>query len=255
MTTGQELNQAPRPILGMWDADFLPFYICHTKDGDEPKDLDQCLHAVDSFLNNVNSALKADYFGGYLTVGKCFRYGANPSYKANRKYDNLPRYFKEIRDYLSLRYGFGFQEGYEADDLVLSFKAQNSLYETIIVSPDKDILNIEGSHYNPRLNEFKTTSAKEAHRFFWESMIKGDSADNIKGVPGKGEKFCHLMKVEQNTHGKKSYPAMVIDAYVKHFGEYEGVKEFYKNFISLKIVDDVKLEELKLNKIDRIFCE
>lgn len=184
MTTGTEkTEQESKPIVSIWDGDFLPFYVCHTKEGEITKTLDECKQACDEFINNVNNSCKADYYGGYLTIGKrCFRYLLNPEYKANRKYDKMPRYFHEIRSYLYDKHNFAWQEEYEADDLVLSFKAQNSQYETIIVSPDKDVLNTVGKHYNPRRNEFmETYSVHVANKHFWESMITGDTIDGIKG--------------------------------------------------------------------------
>ena len=44
----------------------------------------------------------------------------------------------------------------------------------------------------------------------------------------------------------------VFEEYINHHGEYEGIKEFTKNYLSLKIVDNVKLEEIKLNNVLKV---
>ncbi len=247
---GQSENEY-KPIINIFDSDFIPFYVLNIKKGEEEKTLEQYKYQCDNFIENINKATNADYYIGYLTIGKCFRYDINPSYKANRKYDNLPKYLNELKEYLANNHNFIGQVGYEADDLVISFKAQNSQYESIIVSPDKDILNLEGKHFNPRKMEFKETSNEESIEYFWKSMICGDTIDGIKGIPGKGEKYFYNEVYNEENLGI-GLPFLIFNEYIQNFGEYEGIKEFYKNFMSLRLVDTIKLEDIKLNKTNKI---
>jgi len=243
-----------KPIVSVFDSDFIPFYVGFTKKGEEDKSLEQCIANCDDFISNINRYNKADYYVGYLTQSKCFRYDINPSYKANRKYDNMPKYLKELKQHLRDKHNFISQEGYEADDLVISFKAQNNQYKSILVSPDKDILNLVGKHLNPRKMEFKRTSESEATEFFWKSMIKGDTIDGIAGLKGKGEVFAE--KLLANLYDDyESVRNLVFEEYLNQHGEYEGIKEFTKNYLSLKLVETVPLETIKLNEIDKIVCE
>lgn len=240
-------------IAAVIDGDFIPFYVCHNKKGDEPKTLDDCLYICDDFINNINKAVKSDVYLGFLTKGKCFRYNINPSYKGNRKYDNIPNFSNEIREHLINTHGFTYQEGYEADDLVLSFKKQNKEYNSIIVSPDKDILLLEGKHFNPREMKFVETDEVTAAYKFWSDMIIGQPGDNIKGIPGKGKSFAE--KLLFNIEDEESLRTLVFDEYINYFEEYEGIKEFTKNYLSLKLVDNVSINQFKLNNVDKIVCE
>lgn len=107
--------------------------------------------------------------------------------------------------------------------------------EVFIVCIDKDLLNLEGVSYNWRKNEWKTTSKKEAEKYFWGSMIIGDQIDGIEGLKGKGEKFVEKLFLED-----KPYSELVFREYIKVLGVHIGVQEFYKNYMSLKILDSLE---------------
>lgn len=101
------------------------------------------------------------------------------------------------------------------------------------VSIDKDILNLQGLNYNWKKGEFLTVTEESAKTYFWLSMITGDSIDNIKGLPNKGIKYFNKL-LEDNLG--VPIESLVFNEYIQHFGEYQGIKEFYKNYISLKIL-------------------
>lgn len=238
--------------IAVWDADFIPFYCCNSKDKDIVKSLEQCIIDCDILIQSINSQLNCEYFIGFLTKGKCFRYNIYPAYKGNRKYDSLPTYINEVRDHMINNYGFMYIEGYEADDLVMSYKRQ-SVANCIIVSPDKDILNLEGTHYNPRKNEFVVTDKEAAELYFWKSMMIGDTTDNIKGIQGIGP--ANADRIIKNKELFSSLKATVLDEYCKRYGEESGIINFYVNYRCLKIVDNVYFDDLlnvKLNKVEEL---
>lgn len=235
--------------IAVWDADFVPFYVCHNKEGIE-KSLEECIANCDSIIETINKAIGSTDFIGFLTQGKCFRYKIYPSYKANRKYTQMPKYLNEVRQYMIDHYGFTSNPEYEADDLVISYKNQ-SKDDCIIVSPDKDILNTRGTHYNPRKNQFVTTGKEEANVYFWKSMIIGDSTDNIKGIRGIGPAGAE--KVTKGHTVFSSLRAAVLDKYCEVLGEDDGIEQFYINYKCLKIVDNIPFDN-KQNNIELI-CE
>lgn len=237
--------------IGVYDADFIPFYVCHNKDGADIKTLDDCIQHCDSLIENMNKEVGCGYFTGFLTIGKCFRYQVYPEYKGNRKYDGMPMFLNDVKAYLQSRYNFTYVEGYEADDLVLSYKT-NSIDDVVIISPDKDILNLEGIHYNPRKNEYVATDKETAELYFWKSMVIGDTTDNIKGIKGVGPAGAEKLVKGKDLFA--SLRATVLDKYCEVFGEEDGITEFYKNYKCLKIVDNVMNLNVKLNKTELI-CE
>jgi len=242
-----ENSEQEKSVITVIDADFIPFYVCHNKKDSGEKSLNDCINMCDDFIKNILMATKANYYVGYLTTGKCFRYNINPDYKANRKYLNMPKYMAEIKERLIGVYNFKSQENYEADDLCLSFKKQNPEYDCIIVSPDKDLLGICEKSFNPRKMVFNYHTKEEIVENFWRSMVCGDTADNIKGIPGMGEKAFDKIKKSVELNDLLTEIQLY---YINHFGEYEGIKEFTKNYLSLKIVDNVRLEEIKLNEVN-----
>jgi len=73
----------------------------------------------------------------------------------------------------------------EADDglAIAQGYFQEQGIESIIVTEDKDLLQVPGWHYNPNKNDkpFKI-SEEQGHFLLWKQVITGDKTDNIPGV-------------------------------------------------------------------------
>jgi 5'-3' exonuclease len=142
-----------------------------------------------------------------------FRYKLTDQYKANRKGSVKPLHYQMLRDYLIDSYDTEVVVGIEADD-ALGIHASD---DTIIISKDKDLLQVPGRHYNITKNkQIKATNkgklelwrdkAKKArltgHGFKWfcAQMLLGDDVDNIKGINRMGAVRTHkiLDKVKTN---------------------------------------------------------
>ena len=233
--------------LGLLDADFLLFYVTQgNKVLDEngeplkesgkfvytPKEFSQVCADADNFIEQILIKTESTHYLGFLGNGKNFRYDVFPQYKANRTQPK-PEHFRELKNYLAEKWKFNLVEGIEADDAVVILK--NSLKDCFLISPDKDILKcIEGTHFNPRVNEWVETSFRAANYNFWCSMIAGDSTDGIKGIPGKGIKYAETLLGDA-----EFYPDKVLTAYIDLFPTgHQGIKEFYKNYSLLKILDE-----------------
>jgi DNA polymerase I len=235
-------------ILTTWDADFIPFYVCWNKRGDDTKSLEDCINLCDELITNINTSLKANEYVGFLGKGKCFRYDINDRYKANRKYDDEIKYLPEVREHLKAYHNFKSLEGFEADDLCISFRTKyKDQYNCIVVSPDKDLLNLEGANYNPKKGELIFRTKNEEELYFWKSMIVGDSADNIAGIKGYGPVAADKI-IDKCTYFE-GLRGLIFEEYCKVYGEYKGVEEFYKNYKCLKILDNVEMENFVVNKI------
>jgi 5'-3' exonuclease len=78
----------------------------------------------------------------------------------------------------------------EADDLlgINQTACAENCVDSIIVTIDKDLLQIPGSHYNFVKCEFKEVTEEEGQYFFYKQLMMGDSTDNIGGCPGIGPK-------------------------------------------------------------------
>lgn len=148
--------------------------------------------------------VSAEDYAAYLTGSNNFRYKVNPEYKANRKETPKPQWLEACREHLVVQWKASVTDGNEADD-ELGINFNKSPDNSIIVSLDKDLLQIPGKHYSweisgtvrgkqwSRAAEMRTISPREGlFNFYWQLMM-GDKSDNVFGFDGlahaKGSKF------------------------------------------------------------------
>jgi len=168
------------------------------------------VNAVFGFLQIVLRGmqdLKPDYAIVSFDLGKPqFRFDAYPEYKAGRPSmpDDLRSQFPIVREVIGML-GMPIVElqGYEADDVIgsLAQHATAAGIDTYIVSGDLDGLQLVDDH----VRLLTTRQGVAATVIYDEAMVgeryglrpdqmldykalKGDTSDNIPGVPGVGEK-------------------------------------------------------------------
>ncbi len=143
-----------------------------------------------------------------------------------------------MTNYLLDKYNAVWYADLEADDLCLiTREILNEVpdVEAFISSPDKDMLRLQGDHYNYRLGEWSSVTGEQAHREFWISMITGDTSDNIKGIKKLGIKGAEALMEGVSQVNASS---VVFNKYINVFGEDQGIEQYYKNYKSLKILDN-----------------
>ncbi len=158
--------------------------------------------------------MKPDHVLCCFDVGRSFRADRYEGYKATRRPtpDDLRDQFPIVRETLAA-FGIPIYEmpGYEADDLIGSLSRQAELrdLETIIVSGDLDMLQLVTEQtklmttrlgvqstviYDPaRIHERYGLDAAQMIDF---KALKGDSTDNIPGIPGVGDKTAAKLLVD-----------------------------------------------------------
>ena len=200
--------------------------------------------AILGFTNSLFDVIKREK-PDYLAV--CFDKGGSKDrtkifnqYKANRQ--ETPEAIKIsipiIEEILrSLNITILIKDGYEADDIIGTIAKQINpkKYETFMVTPDKDFAQLVNESvfiYRPVFGGgYETWGVKEVLEKFEISStsqvidflaMKGDSVDNIPGLPGVGDKTA-----------KK---------FLKEYGSIEGLLE---NISKLKGKIKEKIEENK----------
>jgi len=145
-----------------------------------------------------------DYMAiAFDTHAPTFRHEIYPEYKATRKKtpEDLVAQMPVIREVAD---ALGIQavekDGYEADDLIgtLSRRAEEAGMDVVIVTGDKDLLQLVSPHtsvYDPQGKSGRCTAENIRDRFGLSAdkivdvmALWGDSSDNVPGVPGIGEK-------------------------------------------------------------------
>jgi DNA polymerase-1 len=166
--------------------------------------------AIMGFMNSLLDVIKRER-PDHLAV--CFDKGGSvdrvemfDAYKANR--DETPEAIKLAVPYIydilkAMHIPIMVKEGFEADDVIgtLSKQAEKEGYKTFMVTPDKDFAQLVSENifmYKPRFGGgYDVWGIPEVQAKFGvetpEQVIDylgmmGDSADNIPGLPGVGEK-------------------------------------------------------------------
>ena len=200
--------------------------------------------AIMGFTNSLFDVIKREN-PDYIAV--CFDKGGShdrtkifKEYKANR--DETPEAIKIAVPYIekilkSLNIATVVKEGYEADDIIgtIAKKAKQKNLKTYMVTPDKDFAQlVEKDIYMYRpvfgggyetwgidevLKKFEINKTSQVIDFL---AMKGDSVDNIPGLPGVGDKTA-----------KK---------FISEFGSLEGL---FQNIDQLKGKIKEKVEQNK----------
>src|SRR5437868_6697689 len=148
------------------------------------------------------------------------RVGIYPEYKAGRK-PAPPDFYTQIPILHDLLNAFGWPlyelDDYEADDIMgtLSVLAEKKDIESLLITSDLDVLQLVTHHVKvyalkrgfSNIEEFHPESFEQkyglkATQFLDLKALKGDSSDNITGVPGIGEKTAiELLKQYKTLDG------------------------------------------------------
>lgn len=203
-------------------------FACQDKDEEgevvaEP--LPFALHTVKMMLEKTLSSTMADSFQIFLTGKDNFRNKVDPLYKISRKDSPKPVHYDAIREYMINNWQAEVIDGMEADDAL--GLAQDST--TTICSIDKDLLMVEGSHYNFVKDEWSYTDAEYGTFLFYKQMLTGDNTDDIPGIYGLGDKKASAL-LEQSD----DWDGLVYERY-KEFFKDKALKRMKQNALLLWI--------------------
>ena len=140
-----------------------------------------------------------------------------PEYKAGRK-PAPADFYEQVPVLQELLQAFGWPlyelDDYEADDIMgtLALQASAKDIETMLITSDLDMLQLVDPHvhvyalktglsnielYSPK--SFEAKYGIEVEQFLDLKALKGDSSDNIPGVPGIGEKTATQLLQDYKT--------------------------------------------------------
>ena len=173
-------------MIALIDADILCYRVGFaTNDENESTAIETMAVFLEDLV--MFDLIDCDEHQLFLTGKQNFRHdiAVTAPYKGNRKDTPKPTHLPLLREYLQTAWDASVSEGQEADDDI-AIEATRLGEESIIVSIDKDFMQVPGWHYNFVKKEKKYVSPEEGMRFFYKQILMGDSADNIKGMPRVG---------------------------------------------------------------------
>ena len=178
-------------------------------------------NAVYGFINMMNKILTTPelthIFVAFDKGKKTFRHQTYADYKGGRK--PMPEefamqipYIKEYLDILNVKRLE--TDDYEADDLIgtMANRIKNDFDEVLVVSGDKDLLQLVGGNVKvcltkkgiTDLEEYNENNFKELMGFYPNQVtdykgLTGDSSDNLPGITGIGPKTAIKLLDEYHT--------------------------------------------------------
>ena len=183
-----------------------------------------------SMLSNIIAEEKPEFVGVAFDVGrKTFRTEMFPEYKAQR--EAAPEEFRGqvelIREVLgTLGITTLSRENFEADDIVATLATQADNYETLIVTGDRDYLQLVNEDttvlYPMRgvstLHRFTPAAVEEKYGLTPQqypdfAALRGDPSDNLPSVPKVGEKTATKWILQYGT----------LEGLIEHAAEIKGV--------------------------------
>lgn len=240
-------------------------------------------NAVYGFLNIMFKILEEEK-PDYLTVAfdvhaPTFRHKMFEEYKGTRKpmADELRQQVPLIKEMLkAMGITIVEKEGYEADDILgtLSVKAEKEGMDVAVISGDRDLLQLATEHVMIRIPKTKKTGTEIENyladdvvekygvtpkEFIDVKALQGDTADNIPGVPGIGEKTAGALIAKYH-----SIEAVYEDApNVKPPRASKNIVEFWNQAVMSKelatiITDapvDYEFKDAQIDGIDSLYTE
>lgn len=188
-------------MIALLDSDILCYRVGFaTNEENESTALETMALFLEDLL--LFDLLDTDGYELFLTGKTNFRneVAVTAPYKGNRTDKAKPVHLQLLREYLVTAWDAKVSDGQEADDDI-AIRATELGDEALIVSLDKDFLQVPVWHYNFLKKEKKHVSVEEGLRFFYKQILMGDTADNIKGVwrvgPVKADKMLEGLTTEQ----------------------------------------------------------
>lgn len=246
-------------------------------------------NAVYGFTATILKAIK-DMKPDYLIValdeeGPTFRHEAYDGYKATREkqpdefYAQIP-YVKKVLEVLAIT--ILSKKGFEADDIIGSivnrFGKEPGL-EIDIITKDFDIFqlikkNVKVISLEKGISDFKTYDEDEVKKKYGLApeqvvdfkALKGDPSDNIKGVPGIGEKtaldlikkFESLDCLYKELEATKKIPAKLkekLTTYKKEAFESKKLVKIVTDIPISQTLPDFEIKPIDTNEAYKLFSE
>jgi DNA polymerase-1 len=225
--------------VSLIDADSIVYIIAYNHK-DSPKEI--VTTVCDSFLRDILKATEATHYLGSFSTSKSFREDIYKValYKGSRP--EKPDFFVSlaplIKQHFIEKHGFVTPEyGIEADDVL---KGVSELLpkedKFTICSPDKDLRQIAGTHFDYRnpTEGLIIVSEDDASYNFWYQMLVGDTTDNIKGVPGLGDKKATFILKHQDTDLGRHFAVKA--EYLRYYGPYYGDAIYRETYNTLYLL-------------------
>lgn len=199
----------------------------------------QAVNMIQNKFRAIFKYCEADMFIGFIHGKGNFRTYVDPQYKANRKNTERPVALNRITELAKNRYKLYIVDNIEVDDacaICLNYYNNIKDINPILVSPDKDLLQVPGHHLRVKMDGellYSCISEEEGLYNLLIQVIKGDPNDNVKSIEGAGEVAAKKILSYPSTDNGISN---VMKAYIERYGNLKGSYLFSRNFQLLYMI-------------------
>lgn len=225
-------------MISLIDADSIVYIVAwNHKEGATELELQM---STDSVVTMILHNTLADEYLGVLSDAKNFRhrdYRYTP-YKGNRppKEDWFKEFERIIKLRLADKWKFFMVTDLEADDMISIAAEQCQVLNLpyTICSPDKDLRQIQGKHYDYKKNEFVEVKEDEAFFNLCMQLLCGDKSDNITGIYGLGEVKSKKLLLSMDT--PLAYLTGVKAKYIEQYGPFYGLQIYQQTLNAVRLM-------------------
>lgn len=225
----------PKDSLPLIDADWIVYMACsaieYGMDNPAEANFQEIINVLEGRVEELKRILNTNETPIYFFTGADnFRMDIAKSreYKGKRKKEK-PYNYKNLVMYIKARYGNITYNKMEADDGMAIYQTDwahnaplNVKQVTVIVTPDKDLRQVEGWHYGPegwnypsfgpvfitednsyiKLSDDRKKVIGIGYKFFYAQLLTGDTVDDIPGLPGTGPTGAVKLLANATTKGE-----------------------------------------------------
>lgn len=244
---------APTPVDGrvlLVDGDYLAYYAAGNDECAPGRARQNAIEKIEAFkalsgaTRVVNHLTSSSSNKGWRFINATVK-----PYQGQRDGGRKPRNWRSLRDWMETYDGAQFTPKLwtdrEADDGMAYHATVLGPELAVIATADKDMRMFAGIHIDwktydityvpPHAFEVVGSNGKlYGHKWFWQQMLQGDTADNIPGLPkyrkptGKfgplGEKTAEKFLAGTKTNAEAQ--DVVYNLYRGYYGPYEGAARF-----------------------------
>lgn len=231
-----EVRQYNPNVVAHIDGDYMAYFAAGN-DNCSPGDARRNVMSRVERLKSISGAGKVIMHLTHpaSTKGERFLIATKVPYQGQRKSGKKPRNWEFLRGWLESYSGAAFEpklwKDREADDgiaYVCEAIARNKNLLHVVHSADKDMRMFCGTHVSwdqmlitdvPRgtFDIIGKDGEQYGHKWFWLQMLKGDTADNIPGLSGVGDKIAEAILCDSKCNDDAR--AAVLGEYRQRMGE------------------------------------
>ena len=168
------------------DADYLMYKIGYGTD-----DLDTAIDQLHRTLDDISYNHRTNTIKLFLscqTEGGFRRKLVDANYKMNRKGGERPTIYEGLRKYMETELQAIQEPGLEADDLLGIYATRPENKDAVVLSLDKDLRTVPCNLCKPyeSKSQIETIDRFTADYNHAIQVLKGDTSDGYKGIPGIG---------------------------------------------------------------------